>query len=69
MPTQPLIQWVPGALSLAIKLLELEADPSLPSSAEVKNAWRYTSTPQYVFMAWYLVKYKENFAFMSWPSE
>jgi hypothetical protein len=29
-----------------------EADHSPPSSAEVKNAWSYTSTPQYVFMAW-----------------
>jgi hypothetical protein len=28
-----------------------EADHSPPSSAEVKNAWSYTSTPQYVFMA------------------
>jgi len=27
-----------------------EADHSPPSSAEVKNAWSYTSTPQYVFM-------------------
>jgi hypothetical protein len=24
-----------------------------------KNAWRYTSTPQYVFMAWCLVKHKD----------
>jgi hypothetical protein len=29
-----------------------EADQSPPSSAEVKNAWSYTSTLQYVFMAW-----------------
>jgi hypothetical protein len=28
-----------------------EADHSPPSSADVKNSWRYTSTPQYVFMA------------------
>jgi hypothetical protein len=28
------------------------ADPSPPSSAEVKNAWSYTSNPQYIFMAW-----------------
>jgi len=25
-------------------------------SAEVKNAWSYTSTPQCAFMAWCLVK-------------
>jgi hypothetical protein len=30
---------------------EREADHSPPSSVEVKNVWRYTSTPQYVFMA------------------
>jgi hypothetical protein len=29
-----------------------EADHSPPSSAEVKNAYRYTFTPQYAFMAW-----------------
>jgi hypothetical protein len=28
-----------------------EADHSLPTSAEVKNTWIYTSTPQYAFMA------------------
>jgi hypothetical protein len=28
-----------------------ESDHSLPSRSEVKNAWRYTSTFQYVFMA------------------
>jgi hypothetical protein len=44
-PTQPPIQWVPGALSLGIKRPGREADQSPPSSAEVKNAWRYTSTP------------------------
>jgi hypothetical protein len=31
----------------------------LTSSAEVKNAWSYTSTPQYVFMAWCLVKHRD----------
>jgi hypothetical protein len=44
-PTQPPIQWVPGALSLGIKRPGREADHSPPSSAEVKNAWSYTSTP------------------------
>jgi hypothetical protein len=29
---------------------------SPPSIAEVKNAWNYTSTPLYVFMAWCLIK-------------
>jgi hypothetical protein len=44
-PTQPPIQWTPGALSLMVKRPGREADHWPPSSAEVKNAWRYTSTP------------------------
>jgi hypothetical protein len=31
-----------------------EANHSPQSSAEVKNAWGYTSTSQYVFVAWRL---------------
>jgi hypothetical protein len=37
-----------------------EADHSPPSSAELKNAWSYTSTPQYVFIAWCLVKHRST---------
>jgi hypothetical protein len=33
-PTQPPIQWVPGALSLRVKRLERESDHSPPSSTE-----------------------------------
>jgi hypothetical protein len=33
-----------------------EADHSPPSSAEVKNACSYISTPQYAFMAWCIIK-------------
>jgi hypothetical protein len=53
-PTQPSIQWIPGALSLGVKLPRRETDRSLPSSAEVKNAWSYTSTPNMPswFMEW-----------------
>jgi hypothetical protein len=36
---------VPGALSLVVKRSGREADHSPPSSAEVKNARSYTSTP------------------------
>jgi hypothetical protein len=32
-----------------------EADQSLPYSSEVKNPWRSTSTPSYVFMVWCLI--------------
>jgi hypothetical protein len=55
-PTQPPIQWVLGALSLGVKWLGCEADLSPPSIAKVKNAQSYTSTPQYDFMAWCLIK-------------
>jgi hypothetical protein len=51
-PTQPLIQRARGTLSLGIKRPGREADHSPPSSAEVKNAWSYTSTPEYAVMAW-----------------
>jgi hypothetical protein len=33
------------------------------SSAEVKNAWNYISTPQYVLMVLCLVKHRDNFTF------
>jgi hypothetical protein len=36
-PTQPLFQWVGGALSLGVKRPRREADHSPPSSAEVKE--------------------------------
>jgi hypothetical protein len=32
------------------------ADNSPPSCTEVKKEWNYTSTPQYVFMEWCLIK-------------
>jgi hypothetical protein len=34
-----------------VKQLRLEADHSPPLSANVKNVWHYTSSPQYTFMA------------------
>jgi hypothetical protein len=44
-PTQPPIQWVPGALSLGVKRPGREADHSPPPTTELKNAWSNTSTP------------------------
>jgi hypothetical protein len=55
-PTQPTIKWV-----LGVKRLGREADYSLPSCAEVKNAWISTSIPTYVFVEWHLVKHRDNF--------
>jgi hypothetical protein len=34
-----------------------------PSSSEVKNAWSYASIPPYAFMAWCLLKHRDNFTF------
>jgi hypothetical protein len=38
-------------VSLGVKRPENEADHLPLSNAEVKNAWSYTSTPPYVFVA------------------
>jgi len=62
-PTQPHIQWVPGAPTPGVKRSWREADHSHLSSVEIKSVRSYTSTPQYVFMAWCLVKHRENFTF------
>jgi hypothetical protein len=63
-PTQPPIQWVPGALSLGVKQPGREADHSPPSSTEVKECVElYLHSPQYAFMAWCLVKHRDNFTF------
>jgi hypothetical protein len=53
-----------GGYLPGVKPPEREADHSSPSSAEVKNAWSYTSTLSYIFMAWCLVKYR--IVFMAW---
>jgi hypothetical protein len=55
-PTQPPIQWVPGALSLGVKRPGREADDSTLSSTEVKNAWSIPPFLQYAFTAWCSVK-------------
>jgi hypothetical protein len=44
-PTQPLIQWVSGALSPGVRRPQREAHHSPPFSADVKKIWIYTSTP------------------------
>jgi hypothetical protein len=53
-PTQPPIQWVPGALSLALGVWRpgVKLTTHLPLVPTSENAWSYTSTPQYAFMAW-----------------
>jgi hypothetical protein len=44
-PYQFPIHWVLAALFPQVKRPEREADHSPQSTAEVKNAWSYTSTP------------------------
>jgi hypothetical protein len=55
-PTQPPFQWAPGAGSYPYS----KADHSPLSSAEVKNARSYASTPN-IFMAWCLIKHRDTF--------
>jgi hypothetical protein len=57
MPTHPLIQLVNGYRGLSVS----ETDLSPPSSAEVNNSCSYTSTSQYVFMEWCLIKQRIRF--------
>jgi hypothetical protein len=44
-PTQSPIQWLAGALTQRVKRPGREADDSLPSSSEAKDAWSITTTP------------------------
>jgi hypothetical protein len=62
-PTQTPIQCVTGALSLGVKQPGCEADHSSHLVPRSKNEWSYSSTPQYAFMAWRLVKHRDNFTF------
>jgi hypothetical protein len=43
------------------KLLDTLSYIVIGLNSELKNTWSYTSTPPYVFMAWYLVKNRDNF--------
>jgi hypothetical protein len=50
-PTQPPIQWLPGAFSPERMRPGREADHAPVTISEVKNTWIFKSTPPYVFMA------------------
>jgi hypothetical protein len=65
-PTQPPIQWVPGAPSLGVKRPDREADHSFPSSAEVKECVEHISTPPILLHGVVLSlkkKHRVNFTF------
>jgi hypothetical protein len=55
-PTQQNIQWVPEVFTYRVKWPGREAATHLHLVSEVKNECSYTSTPSYVFMAWFLFK-------------
>jgi len=42
-------------LSPGVKQMGHEADYTPPSSAKVKNASKYTSTPTYIYIMWCLI--------------
>jgi hypothetical protein len=67
-PTQPPIQWIPGALSLGVKRPGREADHSPPPSTEVRNAWSYNSTLQYAFTECCSVKAQGQLYFLHFTS-
>jgi hypothetical protein len=61
-PTQPIIQWVRRGSFPGGKAEGRETAHSPPSNAKVKNAWSYTSIPQYACMAWSSdKKHSDNF--------
>jgi hypothetical protein len=50
------IHWIWAALSLGVKRPGREVETHLHLLTRSNNAWSYTSTPQYVFVAWCLFK-------------
>jgi hypothetical protein len=63
-PTQPPIQWVPGAISLGVKRPGREADHSPPSSAVVKECVElYLHSPNTPPWRDTQLKHRDNFTF------
>jgi hypothetical protein len=63
-PSQPPIQWVPGALSLGVKRPGREADHSPPSSAEIKERLElYLHSPSTPSWRGAQLKHRNNFTF------
>jgi len=58
---QQLFNGLWGAFTPEVRQPEREAGHSLPCSAEIKNAWSYTSTSRYVFTVWWLFKQRIYF--------
>jgi hypothetical protein len=58
--TQPPIQWVLRALSMAVKRQGHEVDHSSTCSSEVKNGEAIPPFPLISLMAWCLINQKDN---------
>jgi hypothetical protein len=65
-PIQPPSQWVPRVLSLGVKRPGVKLTTHLHLLLRSKNAWSYTSTPQYVFMMRCSVKAEGHLYRVSW---
>jgi len=65
-PTQPLIHWVPGVLSLGVEQPGLEADhlPSYSCRGQRLNG-AISPLPQYAFMSWYSAKKTQGQHYLS----
>jgi hypothetical protein len=61
-PTQPLIQWIPGAFSLGVKQLGMKLTTYLHLVLK-SVCGAIPPLPQYVFMVWCLVKQRDSFTF------
>lgn len=60
-PTQPSVQWAPGAVSLEIKRSGRLGDHSHSSCAEIKNKWRYTTVRPYALTTTVKYIFKNHF--------
>jgi hypothetical protein len=62
LPTASRLYSGPGIFVIIyIKQAEGEVDLSPLSSSEVKNEWRYMSTPPYTYVRWCLISNREKF--------
>jgi hypothetical protein len=60
-PPRPDQLWGPSSLFYPVGAGCSFSGGKSESCAEVKNPWSYTSTHQYVFLVWYLVKHMNRF--------
>jgi hypothetical protein len=65
-PTHPAVQWIPGALSSGVKRPGREADHLSQSNAGFRMRGGVPLYTQYVFMLWYLIKYRMISLFISY---